>query len=78
MASIICPALLSGFHIVSVSGEFTSDEAVRLLVQEEEGEPREFGRAIVNYASKDCAKMVERCRLTPSSPRLNSAIEAKT
>ena len=24
----------------------------------EEGEPREFGRAIVNYSSKDCAKMV--------------------
>ena len=50
---------LSGIHIVSVSGSFEADEAVKLLVKDDEdSEPREFGRAILNYSSKECAKLV--------------------
>ena len=47
------------FCLALVTGEFASNECVRLLVQDEEegSEPREFGRAIVNYDGKDCQKL---------------------
>jgi glutamate 5-kinase len=51
---------LYGTHIVSISGSFEADEAVRLLVDDpaESEEPREFGRAILNYSSKECEKLI--------------------
>jgi glutamate 5-kinase/origin recognition complex subunit 2 len=47
---------LYGTHIVSVTGKWAADDAVRLLVADEDAEegsePRELGRAILNYSSK--------------------------
>lgn len=51
---------LYGTHIVSITGTFEADDAVRLLLEEEDEneEPREFGRAILNYPSKECEKLI--------------------
>lgn len=56
---------LVGTHIVSVEGEFESDESVPLFTRDngiddsgEEGDLREFGRAIVNYSSLECKKLI--------------------
>ena len=51
---------LVGTHITSVEGEFESDESVPLFTIDEEndGELKEFGRAIVNYSSAECAKLI--------------------
>ena len=50
---------LVGTHIVSVSGTWEADEAVPLLVQDDgTNELRDFGRAIVNYSSKECEKLI--------------------
>jgi len=50
---------LMGTHILAVEGAFEADEAVPLMVIDEEtGEKREFGRAIVNYSSAECVKLI--------------------
>lgn len=50
---------LYGTHIVTVSGSFQADEAVPLMLKDDaESEPREFGRAIVNYSSEECEKLI--------------------
>lgn len=49
---------LYGTHIISVAGSFTADEAVPLFITDSEGELREFGRAIVNYSSNECEKLI--------------------
>jgi len=54
---------LVGTHIVSVEGSFESDESVPLFTRDdaedgEEGVLREFGRAIINYSSSECVKLI--------------------
>ena len=51
---------LVGTHITSVEGEFESAESVPLFTIDEEndGELKEFGRAICNYNSAECAKLI--------------------
>ena len=51
---------LVGTHITSVEGEFESAESVPLFTIDEEndGELKEFGRAICNYSSVECAKLI--------------------
>ena len=49
---------LVGTHIVSVEGTFAADESVPLFVEDASGEMREFGRAIVNYSSEECVKLI--------------------
>ena len=49
---------LVGTHIVSVEGTFTAEESVPLFVEDAGGEMREFGRAIVNYSSEECNKLI--------------------
>ena len=49
---------LVGTHIVSVEGTFTAEESVPLFVEDAGGEMREFGRALVNYSSEECNKLI--------------------
>ena len=50
---------LVGTHIVAVEGSFESDDSVPVFIAEDEdGELKEFGRAIVNYSSKECEKLI--------------------
>lgn len=44
--------------LLECRGEFTAEDAVRLLVREESGEERDLGRAIVNYASDEIASFI--------------------